>query len=189
MPRVCASDFNELFTDNDKVRGRPEYISRSLEFKDYLDRCDMLDLGFSSPRFTWKNKRDVGALIQERIDKFFVNLGWFSLYLDARVSHLTCCHSDHCPVLLEVKPRSSIILPRPFKFQSCWLSDPEFPRVVDKAWRHEIQLEEAISKFENEASDWNKLHFRNVFCEKEEFDGKAERDSKKFGQLSFNLPY
>lgn len=63
MPRVYASDFNELLTDNDKVRGRPEYISRSLEFKDYLDRCDMLDLGFSSPRFTWKNKRDVGALI------------------------------------------------------------------------------------------------------------------------------
>lgn len=61
--------------------------------------------------------------------------------------------------------------------------------MVDKAWRHEIQLEEAISKFENEASDWNKLYFRNVFCEKEEFDGKVERDSKKFGQLSFNLPY
>lgn len=118
------------------------------------------------PRFTWKNKRNVGALIQERLDRFFVNPRWCSLFSNARVSHLTRCQLDHCLVLLEVKPCSSIVLPRPFKFQSCWLSDPEFPRVVDKVWKCEIQLEEAISRFEKEDSVWNKLHFGNVFVKK-----------------------
>lgn len=119
MPWVMAGEFNESPIDSDKLGGRPVSILRSLEFKDCLDKCFMVDLGFSGPRFTWNNKRDVGVLIQERIDRFFVNPGWCSLYPDARVSHLTRCHSDHCPVLLELKPRSSINLPRPFKFQSC----------------------------------------------------------------------
>ena len=33
----------------------------------------MIDIGFSGLRFTWTNKRNIQALIQERIDRFFVN--------------------------------------------------------------------------------------------------------------------
>ena len=33
----------------------------------------MIDIGFSGPRFTWIDKKEVQALIQERIDRFFVN--------------------------------------------------------------------------------------------------------------------
>lgn len=166
MPWVMADEFNEPPIDSDKLGGRPVSILRSLEFKDCLDKCFMVDLGFSSPRFTWNNKRDVGVLIQERIDRFFVNPGWCSLYPDARVSHLTRCHSDHCPVLLELKPRSSINLSRPFKFQSCWLADPGFPRVVERAWSQENHLKEAISRSEKEAIGWNKDHFGNIFVKK-----------------------
>ena len=60
----------------------------------------MIDIGFSGPRFTWTNKREIQALIQERIDRFFVNPSWCLLYPEARVTHLTRSHSDHCPVLL-----------------------------------------------------------------------------------------
>ena len=49
----------------------------------------MIDLRFLGPRFTWTNRRGVEDLIQERIDKFFVNLGWYSLFPEARVTHLT----------------------------------------------------------------------------------------------------
>ena len=90
--------------------------SRSLEFKECLDYCNMIDLGFSGPRFTWTNKREVGALIQERIDRFFVNPSWCTTYPNAKISHLTRCHFNHCPVLLESKPINQRHLPRPFKF-------------------------------------------------------------------------
>ena len=33
----------------------------------------MVDMGFSGPRYTWTNKRDISNLILERIDRFFVN--------------------------------------------------------------------------------------------------------------------
>ena len=130
MAWVIAGDFNEPLVDEDKFGGRVVSISRSMHFKECLDKCSMVDLGFSGPRFTWSNGRELSALIQERIDRFFVNPSWYSNFPKARVTHLTCCYSNHCPVLLETAPHYQEQLPRPFRFQSCWLSDPSFPSVV-----------------------------------------------------------
>ena len=73
MPWVLAGDFNEPLLNDDKLRGRVVSINRSLLSKDCLDNCNMMDIGFSRPCFTWTNKREVQALIQERIDRFFIN--------------------------------------------------------------------------------------------------------------------
>lgn len=90
----------------------------------------MIDMGFVGPRFTWTNKRNVNALVQERIDRFFANLKWYAVYPDARVTHLTRCKSDHCSILLELNPSFGVFLPRPFKFHSVWLSDLSFSGIV-----------------------------------------------------------
>lgn len=126
----------------------------------------MVDLGFSGPRFTWTNKRGINDLIQERIDRVFVNPEWWNLFPEARVTHLTRCHLDHCPVLLESSVKDSFYLERPFKFQSFWLSDVTFPRVVSGAWSHTNELSEAIRRFTRDMKDWNKSHFGNVFAKK-----------------------
>ena len=126
----------------------------------------MINIGFSGPRFTWTNRRDLHGLIQERIDRFFVNPNWCLLYLEAKVVHLTRCHSDHCPVLLEMQPGVSGGRNRPFKFQTCWLSDPSFPSIVSQSWRQSELLVDAISKFTDEATTWNRMHFGNVFNRK-----------------------
>lgn len=166
MPWVIAGDFNEPLSNEDKFGGRAVSNSRSFDFKECLDSCNMIDLGFSGPRFTWTNKREVRALIQERIDRFFVNPGWCTMYPDAKITHLTRCHSDHCPVLLESKPINHRHLPRPFKFQSCWLADLSFPNIVSRAWRQSSHLGEAVDKFVKDVSIWNKNEFGNVFVKK-----------------------
>ena len=73
MPWVIAGDFNEPLSNADKLGGRDVSIKRSLLLKDCLDRCNMMDLGFSCSRFTWANRRDAHILIQERTNRFFVN--------------------------------------------------------------------------------------------------------------------
>ncbi|XP_030970044.1 uncharacterized protein LOC115990346 [Quercus lobata] len=135
MPWVITGDFNKPLTSADKFGGRVVSVNQALAFKDCLDKCNMVDLGFSGPRFTWTIGREIQDLIQERIDRFFVNLDWYLIYPDARVTHLTKCHSDHCPVLLETMPQRRIHLDRPFKFQRLWLSNLSFPKVVSQAWR------------------------------------------------------
>lgn len=121
----------------------------------------MIDIGFSGPRFTWTNKRKLQALIQERIDRFFVNASWCLLYPDAKVVHLTRCNSHHCPVMLNMLPTAPTL-----KFQTYWLTDPTFPKVVSQAWRMPNDLEEVIDNFTKEDSAWNKLHFGNIFSKK-----------------------
>ena len=166
MPWVIAGDFNEPLSSADKLGGRDFSIRKSLLLKDCLDRCNMIDLGFSGSRFTWDNHRDAHILIQERIDRFFVNPDWCTLYPEAKVSHLTRCHSDHCPILLETRPFKWSRPIGPFKFQSFWLSDPSFPRVVQQVWSQGHHLQDAITRFSRDATDWNKVHFGNIFAKK-----------------------
>lgn len=151
MPWVLAGDFNEPLINEDKFGGRAVSVNRSLLFKYCLDNCGMIDIGFSGPRFTWTNKREVQALIQERIYRFFVNASWCTLYPEARVFHLTRCHSDHCPVMLDLLSTNYMGRKRPFKFQTCWLTDHTFPRIVSHVWRQHSILERAIETFTKEA--------------------------------------
>lgn len=48
-------DFNEPLIGEDKFGGRPLSVNRSLLLKEYLDKCNMIDLGILGPRFTWTN--------------------------------------------------------------------------------------------------------------------------------------
>ena len=71
-------------------------------FKECLDSCGMVDLGFHGSHFTWVNKREVGHFIQERLDRGFANTIWKGLYPEAVVHQLARTYSDHCPVLLKL---------------------------------------------------------------------------------------
>ena len=63
MPWIIVGDFNEHMLKDDKFGGRALSVNRSLLFKEFLDKCIMIDIGFLGPRFTWTNKREVQALI------------------------------------------------------------------------------------------------------------------------------
>lgn len=69
LPWVIAGDFNEVLMGEDKFGGRPVNVNRAIRFQECLDKCKMIDIGFSSPRYTWSNLRPLTGLIQERIDK------------------------------------------------------------------------------------------------------------------------
>ena len=63
LPWLLIGDFNEPLVSSDKYGGRVVNINNSLQFKECLDRCNMVDLGFSGPRYTWTNKRGINGLI------------------------------------------------------------------------------------------------------------------------------
>ena len=77
---IIGGDFNELLSSDEKFSGRPIIPSRALLFKECLDDCNMADLGFQGPRFTWINKHDITSLIQEKLDRFFANPTWCVMY-------------------------------------------------------------------------------------------------------------
>lgn len=99
---VMLGDFNEVLSSNDKFGGNPICISQALRFKECLDDCGMMDLGFCGLRYTWSNLRDITDLILERLDRCFSNVAWQVLYPKAIVQHLTRIHSDHSPIMLSL---------------------------------------------------------------------------------------
>ena len=120
----------------------------------------MIDLGFSGPRFTWTNRQPLPHLVQERIDKVFVNADWNILYPKACVMHLERSHSDHSPVLLSLRQDHGTHHARPFRFQPMWLNHPSFAGLVSDAWSSPSTLSNAITTFTTKARTWNREHFR-----------------------------
>ena len=55
---------------------------------------------------------------------------------------------------------------RPFRFQTCWLSEPSFPSIVSRVWSGSLALGEVVNKFTQAAIRWNVSHFGNIFTRK-----------------------
>ncbi|TXG63812.1 hypothetical protein EZV62_010806 [Acer yangbiense] len=58
LPWMCAGDFNELLSISEKSGGSKKTIRDIIKFRQVVEDCDLIDLGFSGPMFTWNNKRE-----------------------------------------------------------------------------------------------------------------------------------
>ena len=151
LPWMIAGNFNEILPGEDKYRGWAVNTARALRFQECLNNCGMIDLGFSSPRYTWSNHHPFTHLIQKKIDRVFANADWNVLYPNASVKHLKRAHSNHNPVLLSLANVSGMQLTRPFRYQPMWLSHPSFPEIVREAWVRPNDLSITINNFTTKA--------------------------------------
>ena len=55
LPWLMLGDFNEILSGEDKFGGNRVNVNKGLEFKECLDDCDMLYLGFAGPKYMWTN--------------------------------------------------------------------------------------------------------------------------------------
>lgn len=101
-------------------------------FRDVLDKCGFMDLGYVGGKFTWKGKRP-GGLVLKRLDRVVATNGWFSLNPGTKVQHLPTHSPDHKAILIKLEG----IAPRlncPFKFEQMWLCDKGCNDTVNATW-------------------------------------------------------
>lgn len=164
---LMMGDFNELLSNSEKRGGRPISQHRANLFRDCLNYCDMLDLGFTGPKFTWTNVREIGGLIQERLDRACGNQSWVIKYPAATVLHLPRTGSDHCPVLLTTSPQNYTGHTKPFRFETMWMSHPDFPHITNFHWLHSSGSVSLKTKnFTDALHVWNQRVFGNIFKRK-----------------------
>ena len=96
---VLLGDFNELLKVGDKRGGAPRSHNQMQQFRDVLDHCGFVDLGFPGPTFMRKGKHQ-GEWIWERLDQGVVNYDWLEKFSMCRIRNLFCFTSDHYPILL-----------------------------------------------------------------------------------------
>ena len=98
LPWVLLGDFNDMISDDEKLGGLPVNRTRISAFRNYMDNCGLMDLGFHGPSFTWTNKSPCWqTIIKERLDRGLGNAEWATLFPSAEIHHLPRVKSDHCP--------------------------------------------------------------------------------------------
>ncbi|KAK3204864.1 hypothetical protein Dsin_018910 [Dipteronia sinensis] len=112
---------------NEKSGGSDKSISEMLVFRQAVDDCDLIDLGFHGPMFTWNNKRDGRNNIQERLDRILVDHQWTDKFPQARVDNLGFYSSDHRPLLLTFSSNHINYKGKNkgFRFKSFWLREDD----------------------------------------------------------------
>ncbi|XP_038974091.1 uncharacterized protein LOC120105576 [Phoenix dactylifera] len=162
IPTVVIGDFNCILSEDEK-RGGAAFTDRMdrREFRDFVSRNGLVDLGFFGPQFTWCNNQLGNARVWERLDRALASPDWILRFPTCRVSHLPRIASDHCPLLLSTS--SGPTHHSPFRFEKVWLSYPQSWDIVRDAWRvpvHGDAMQRVSRKLE-----LTKRRFRRWNCE------------------------
>ena len=66
---MCCGDFNEITRQDEKLGGVPRPHNQMQLFREVIDECGFLDLGFEGPKYTWSKHFENGSSIWERLDR------------------------------------------------------------------------------------------------------------------------
>lgn len=100
IPWLLVGDFNQIVCYEEKKRGNMPSIGWMDAFLDVIRKCELIDLGFSGPCFTWSDMRKGLSNVQERLDMALYNHLWLQIFSSCLISHLPRPRSDHCPLLV-----------------------------------------------------------------------------------------
>ena len=169
LPWCCFGDFNELLQVEDKKGGALRAHNLMQAFRDVLDHCGFVDLGYSGLDFTWHRHRR-GELIWERLDRGVANYEWLARFPIGRIRHLHCFTSNHRPILLSLDSNGEHQQWRhkPFRFEAMWLTSLDCNGVVSRPWaiNHDGTPMHVVSKklktCKKMLTAWNRDHFGSV---------------------------
>lgn len=125
-PWLCCGDFNEIIRQDEKLGGATRSHNPMQLFRDVINECGFMDLGFEGLKYTWSRHYENGNSIWERLDRCLAINNWFLKFLGSRVYHLRCDLSDYNPlhiVLSDLDPpiQKKIILFRRNMAVKYWL--------------------------------------------------------------------
>jgi hypothetical protein len=136
LPWLCVGDFNETLTQAEHLGIHPRPLRRILEFREAVNRCQLVDMGFIGVPFTWDNYQDDQANVQARLDRALANPKWLESFPSSTVTHGISSYSDHIPLVVQIvepgvgRRRRR----RPRRFEEKWSSHPECENVIRAAW-------------------------------------------------------
>ncbi|KAK4274665.1 hypothetical protein QN277_017856 [Acacia crassicarpa] len=131
---MCIGDFNDILSQHEKSGGRPHPWRRILNFKCLLADCELEDLGYNGPTFTWCNNRDFPDTIHERIDRALGNLLLRELFPCLQVFNVVPAGSDHHLLFVNFHNEKRHYN-RVFRFESAWALHESFREVIKGCWQ------------------------------------------------------
>ena len=99
---MCCGEFNEITRQDEKLGSVPRPHNQMQLFREVIDECGFLDLGFEGQKYTWSRHFENGSSIWERLDRCLVTSSWFLSFPGSKVYHLRCDSSVHIPLFIRL---------------------------------------------------------------------------------------
>ena len=168
LPWLCVGDFNEIVKQSEKFRGRLRPQNQMQMFRDALDECELMDLGFKGFPFTWSKHYKDGFLIWERLDKAIASHDWFVDFSGTRVTHVNSTTSDHKLLWIDLVDLDFQQKKKVFRFEEVWLSDKGCGETIENVWlatyeeTKDTRVTRKIEACGVELTRWSHNNFRNI---------------------------
>ena len=117
-------------------------------FRDVIDECGFLDLGYVGEQFTWRKHFVDGHSLWERLDRGLANYDWFMKFPGSKIHHLHSDSSNHSPLWISMDGLDIPPHAKPFKFEEMWLSDRGCLDIVEAVWLSRAEEDDPIMSFE-----------------------------------------
>lgn len=82
-PWICVGNLNGILLHNEKSRSSFLPQKSTENFKDCLQECELINIGFRGLIFTWQNNKTF-----EILDRVIANLHRLNVYEKAHIDHL-----------------------------------------------------------------------------------------------------
>ena len=141
---ICG-DFNEVLEgeDHSMYATSPSISPGMRDFQQLIQHCELTDLSYQGPRFTWSNKRHEGVVCK-KLDRVLVSKQWLYQYDQSySVFELGGC-SDHLRCRFYIKEEEKRVK-RPFKFTNTLTTYSEYQREVAALWKTTPPLYQSTS--------------------------------------------
>ena len=103
------------------------------KFREELDECNLIDLGYVGNKFTWSKNFPNGGMVWERLDRAVSTVNWFDLFLVTKVQTLSCVSSNHSPILI-LPDDFGVQSQWPWRFEQMWLENRGCHDTVVEVW-------------------------------------------------------
>ncbi|RYR49329.1 hypothetical protein Ahy_A07g035787 [Arachis hypogaea] len=126
-PWMLVGDFNDIDYEYEKKEGARVDTNACRRFQNWVNKCNLVDLGYVGSKFTWKGAQREGIeRVFKRIDRALANTDWRRNFGDARVEVLLRVNSDHHPFLVRLKLERLDLGDKLFRFEIMWRTHPSF---------------------------------------------------------------
>ena len=146
-------------------------------FRDTMDVCGFIDLGFKGNPFTWKKYFRDGQTLWDILDRGLANNKWLLWYGGTTVHHLTCSTLDHFPLFIVLEIVESTNPEKPFCFEEMWLAEKGCSDTVKQEWSKQGSRDIALGivpKIESCGKALKKWSSKNFGCVRKELKLKQK---------------
>ena len=194
LPWCCLGDFNEIIK-NEEMQGRRPRPDRQMQaFRDAIDDCNLLDMGYSGFPFTWCNNRDPPHTTWVRLDRGLANMDWLQQNPLAIMEHIDVTNSDHKCLFMSGNPHTTSRFHRkPFRFEEVWTSEEGCENTIKESWENRVdgsamfKVANKLKQCKKGLGSWSRSTFGNIsnqLAEKRRFLRAAELEVVRGGNMS-----